>query len=181
GHVVPPSMTMLYGVEVPPNGGDTEFANTRLGYAALPVETKRRIAGWRVVFCWGVSGGKSVAAVRDDPPVDHPLVRTHPDTGQKELDLGNHGSPLLGIATPGALAEQRAITRNLPTLCYPAPDNRRSIECGSCLPVILLKICAPYHTIAILSILRLEGRRRPQASRDRFFNRRRLLGPRHRA
>src|SRR5438128_9909434 len=96
-HAVPPSMTMLYGVEVPPNGGDTECANTRLGYAALPVATKPRIAGWRVVFCWGVSGGKSVAAVRDDPPVDHPLVRTHPDTGQRALYLGNHASHILGM------------------------------------------------------------------------------------
>jgi alpha-ketoglutarate-dependent taurine dioxygenase len=96
-HAVPPSLTMLYGVEVPPHGGDTEFANTCLGYTALPEETKRRIAGLRVVFCWGVSGGKAVAAMREDPPVDHPLVRTHPDTGQKALYLGNHASHILGM------------------------------------------------------------------------------------
>ena len=95
-HAVPPSLTMLYAVEVP-CGGDTEFANTRLGYAALPKETKRRIGGWRVVFRWGVSGGQSVSAMRDDPPVDHPLVRTHPDTGQRALYLGNHASHILGM------------------------------------------------------------------------------------
>jgi alpha-ketoglutarate-dependent taurine dioxygenase len=96
-HTVPPSLTMLYAVELPRCGGDTEFANTRRGYAALPEETKRRIAGWRVVFRWGVRGGTSVAAMRDDLPVDHPLVRTHPDTGQKALYLGNHASHILGM------------------------------------------------------------------------------------
>jgi len=96
-HAVPPSLTMLYAVEVPLCGGDTEFANTRLGYADLPEETKRRIAGWRVVFRWGVSGGASVSAMREDLPVDHPLVRTHPDTGQRALYLGNHASHILGM------------------------------------------------------------------------------------
>jgi alpha-ketoglutarate-dependent taurine dioxygenase len=96
-HAVPPSLTMLFAVEVPRCGGDTEFANTRLGYAALPEETRQRIGDWRVVFRWGVSGGKSVAVMRDDPPVDHPLVRTHPDTGQRALYLGNHASHILGM------------------------------------------------------------------------------------
>jgi len=96
-HAVPPALTMLYGVELPPKGGDTEFANTLLGYAALPEETKRRITGLRVVFRWGASGGQSVAAMADRPPVDHPLVRTHPDTGQKALYLGNHASHILGM------------------------------------------------------------------------------------
>ena len=82
-HAVPPLLTMLYAVELPPEGGDTEFANTLLGYAALPDETKERIAGLRVVFCWGSSGGESMMAIREDPPVDHPLVRT--DTGQGPL------------------------------------------------------------------------------------------------
>jgi len=91
-HAVPPLLTMLYAVELPLTGGDTEFANTVMGYAALPEETKRRIAGLRVVFRWGSSGGQAVMTTRDEPPVDHPLVRTHPDTGDKALYLGNHAS-----------------------------------------------------------------------------------------
>jgi alpha-ketoglutarate-dependent taurine dioxygenase len=100
---VPPMLTALYAVEIPPQGGDTEFANTEMGYAALPQETKRRIAALRVVFYWGASrraaGGDllSEAQLRERPPVDHPLVRTHPATGKKALYLGNHASHILGM------------------------------------------------------------------------------------
>ncbi len=94
---VPPLATMLYAVELPPEGGDTEFANTRMAYAALPPETKHCIAGLRVVFCWGASGGRSVMALREEAPVDHPLVRTHPETGRRALYLGNHASHILGM------------------------------------------------------------------------------------
>jgi alpha-ketoglutarate-dependent taurine dioxygenase len=96
-HAVPPLLTMLHAVELPPEGGDTEFANTAMGYSMLPEATKRRIAGLRVVFCWGASGGKSLKAMREDPPVDHPLVRTHPDTRRKALYLGNHASHIRGM------------------------------------------------------------------------------------
>src|SRR5712671_8210793 len=98
---VPPMLTALYAVEMPPEGGDTEFANTEMGYAALPQETKQRIAGLRVVFYWGAgrreSGNASLseAQLRERPPVDHPLVRTHPATGKKALYLGNHASHIL--------------------------------------------------------------------------------------
>src|SRR5712671_5645662 len=102
-HPVPPMLTALYAVEMPPEGGDTEFANTEMGYAALPQETKQRIAGLRVVFYWGAgrreSGNASLseAQLRERPPVDHPLVRTHPATGKKALYLGNHASHILGM------------------------------------------------------------------------------------
>ena len=50
---VPPMLTALYAVELPPRGGDTEFANTAMGYAALTEAAKRQIDGLRVVFYWG--------------------------------------------------------------------------------------------------------------------------------
>ena len=113
-HAVPPLLTMLYPVELPPLGGDTEFANTLMGYAALPEETKRRIAGLRVVFCWGASlrgsGGSPASRTenRESKPVHHPLVRTHPETGQKALYLGNHASHILDMpkAQGAALLEE---------------------------------------------------------------------------
>src|SRR5271155_493671 len=100
---VPPMLTALYAVELPPRGGDTEFANTALGYAALTEATKRQIEGLRVVFYWGAGARQpdasvhSPAPLRDEPPVDHPLVRTHPETGRKALYLGNHGSHIVGM------------------------------------------------------------------------------------
>lgn len=102
-HPVPPMLTALYAVELPPTGGDTEFANTAIGYAALPEPMKSAIAGLRVVFFWGASGRRmegiprSAADIRDHPAVDHPLVRTHPETGRKALYLGNHSSHILGM------------------------------------------------------------------------------------
>jgi alpha-ketoglutarate-dependent taurine dioxygenase len=101
-HPVPPLLTTLYAVELPTEGGDTEFANTAMSYAALLPEKKRRIAGLRVVFRWGASfadarpGSAAQAALRDRSPVDHPLVRTHPHTGAKALYLGNHSSHIQG-------------------------------------------------------------------------------------
>ena len=88
-HKAPPLLTTLYAVELPPIGGDTEFANTSLAYDALPDETKRRIAALRVVF----------RPAFDDcrPSVDHPLARTHPDTGRTALYLGNHATHIAGL------------------------------------------------------------------------------------
>jgi alpha-ketoglutarate-dependent taurine dioxygenase len=85
----PPLLTTLHAVEVPPLGGDTEFANTALAYDALPDDTKRGIAGLRVVF--------RPAFDTSQRAVDHPLVRTHPDTGRKALYLGNHSTHILGM------------------------------------------------------------------------------------
>jgi alpha-ketoglutarate-dependent taurine dioxygenase len=92
-HPVPPLLTMLRAVEVPPReagrGGDTEFANTMLAYDALPEETKGRIAALRVVFRPAFDASR--------PAVDHPLVRTHPDTGRSALYIGNHATHILGM------------------------------------------------------------------------------------
>jgi alpha-ketoglutarate-dependent taurine dioxygenase len=105
-HATPSALTMLYAVEVPAAGGDTEFANAAMGYAALPGETKRRIEGLRVVFRWGAGFGEGAApADAADTPatVDHPLVRTHPETGVRALYLGNHASHVRGLpAAAGA-------------------------------------------------------------------------------
>ena len=112
---MPPMSTALYAVELPPRGGDTEFANTAMGYAALPEATKRRIEGLRVVFYWGAgarqpgTSPRSPAEAREHPPVDHPLVRTHPETGRKALYLGNHASHILGMPE----AEGRALLDKL--------------------------------------------------------------------
>ncbi|HEX3862647.1 MAG TPA: TauD/TfdA family dioxygenase [Stellaceae bacterium] len=94
-HRAPPSLTMLHAVEMPPSGGDTEFANAALAYDALPDDTKRRIAGLRVVFM--------PAFDPEGASVNHPLVRIHPETGRKALYLGNHATHIAGL--PAAESE----------------------------------------------------------------------------
>jgi len=114
-HAEPSLMTMLHALELPPHGGDTQYANTAAGYAALPEETKREIALLKVVHSWeasrrnlGVSPATE-AQKRERPPVTHPLVRTHPDTGVKTLYLGLHTSHVVGMPE----AEGRALLARL--------------------------------------------------------------------
>jgi taurine dioxygenase len=80
-----------------------------MAYAALPPETRSRIARLRVVFRWGSSSGQSAMTPREDPPVDHPLVRTHPETRQPALYLGNHASHILDMPE----CEGRALLESL--------------------------------------------------------------------
>ncbi|HEV2189822.1 MAG TPA: TauD/TfdA family dioxygenase [Stellaceae bacterium] len=93
---VPPALTTLYAVELPPLGGDTEFANTALAYEALPETIKQRIVGLCVVFQWE-HGRRPGYYANELPPVDHPLARTHPETGRKALYLGHHAMGIVGL------------------------------------------------------------------------------------
>jgi taurine dioxygenase len=101
-YAAPPALTTLYAVELPPSGGDTEFANCALAYDELPEATKRRIAGLRVIFQWE-HGRRPGYYANELPPVDHPLVRTHPETGREALYLGHHAIGIAGLPeTEGA-------------------------------------------------------------------------------
>jgi taurine dioxygenase len=94
----PSSLTLLYAVTLPKSGGDTMFANLTAAYAALLPSMKARIERLRVVHSWEQSRINSNSRLANDeekrkaPPVTHPLVRTHPETGSKALYLGNHTS-----------------------------------------------------------------------------------------
>jgi taurine dioxygenase len=99
----PALTTMLYAVEVPPSGGDTQFANMTRAYDALSQEDKRRIDGLRVVqsleHMRKATGNVPPTAeeLKDAPPVEHPLVRTHPETGGKSLFLGMYSGAIAGL------------------------------------------------------------------------------------
>lgn len=102
-HAVPSLMTMLHAVELPPDGGDTQFANMVLAYRALPQAMKDRLAGLRAIHSWEASRIKSgsrpatEAEKSERPPVSHPIVRTHPETGDKALYIGNHAGTIEGL------------------------------------------------------------------------------------
>ena len=113
-HAVPSLLTMLHAVELPPKGGETQFANTALAYAALPGATKAELEGLRAIHSWEASriqcGGRPATEEQkaERPPVEHPLVRIHPDTGAKALYLGNHASHIVDwlVADGQALLRQ---------------------------------------------------------------------------
>lgn len=96
-------MTVLHWKELPPQGGDTQFANMAMAYAALPETMTQRITGLRVVHSWAASRRRAGAPppseieMTERPPVDHPLVRTHPETRTKTLYIDNHASHILGM------------------------------------------------------------------------------------
>jgi taurine dioxygenase len=89
----PCSLTALYGVHTPSTGGDTQFTNMYAAYDALPETTKRRVVHLRAEHRYDC--GRKTARVAKlteaeaakTPPVLHPLVRTHPETGRKALYL----------------------------------------------------------------------------------------------
>jgi taurine dioxygenase len=102
---VPCSLTMLYGVEVPSSGGDTQFTNMYRAYETLPAETKRRIEGLRVLHMYSPSRQRNPVMtmpadyMKTVPPVEHPLVRTHPETGRKALYMNpNRMEQIVGMS-----------------------------------------------------------------------------------
>ncbi len=99
-----PSMaTILPGIQLPPSGGDTCFANMYAAYEALPEAERTELDALRVVHSWVLSRANlgrtmSEEEKRDAPNTSHPLVRTHPDSGRKCLFMGTHASYLEGMS-----------------------------------------------------------------------------------
>ncbi len=88
--------SLFYGEIVPPEGGDTMFADATAAYDALDEATKAAIDGLRAVHAletlyeWGAQHNPHRAPFTDElrtlwPPVSQPLVRRHPVTGRKSL------------------------------------------------------------------------------------------------
>jgi taurine dioxygenase len=104
----PPKASLLYALEVPPVGGNTEFVNMYAVYEALPSELKRRIARLRIKHDGTYNSGGYVrqgVSPSDDPRaspgVFHPLVCTHPETHRRVLYLGRrHNAYVEGLDLP---------------------------------------------------------------------------------
>ena len=87
----PPFGCVLRCVECPPVGGDTMWANMALAYERLPEHVKTRIATLRARHSIEASFGaampmeKRLALHAQFPDAEHPVVRIHPETGEKIL------------------------------------------------------------------------------------------------
>lgn len=93
----PPLGCVLHAIKIPPVGGDTLWASSTSAYDALSDEWKQRIDGLTAVHDIRLSfpeerfaqsdeeKAKLDAIIAKNPPVVHPVVRTHPETGRKGL------------------------------------------------------------------------------------------------
>jgi taurine dioxygenase len=97
---VPPAISMLYAVEVPPSGGDTGFANQYLALETLPAALRTKLKGRTLKHDKRYTSGGQLRAgylgeqdLRESPGPSHPLIRKHPETGYAALYLGRrpHG------------------------------------------------------------------------------------------
>lgn len=92
----PNSATVLYAIESPPEGAETRFADARRAFDALPDAERARLSRLTCVYDIKTYDDEmrrqdprrpalSEEKIRLNPPVSHPLVRTHPVTGVKSL------------------------------------------------------------------------------------------------
>lgn len=98
----PALATILHAQVMPPDGGETCFANMIAAYEALPAADKAELDGVRVVHSWEISraraGGQATPEeIADAPPMSHPLVRVLPETGEKALFMGEHAAYFEGL------------------------------------------------------------------------------------
>ena len=96
--------TMLFAEQIPASGGGTSFADMYSAYEALEPAERARLAGLRATHNLDFSRTRrhgedpmtdaQRAAV---PPVAHPVIRVHPETGRKCVFLGDHAETIEGM------------------------------------------------------------------------------------
>jgi alpha-ketoglutarate-dependent 2,4-dichlorophenoxyacetate dioxygenase len=112
---IPAALSMLYAYRVPTSGGETEFADLRAAWEALPDPTKAEVDGLvamhdiaysrsQIGFTELLFGEREVL-----PAVPQRLVRIHPGSKRKTLYLAAHASHILGLPIP----EGRLLLRDL--------------------------------------------------------------------
>ena len=96
--------TIIYGEVVPERGGETHFADMYGAYERLDAGWKARIDDLRAFHNLDFSRTRrhgedplTDAQRADKPPVDHPIVRTHPETARDCLYLGDHAEYIDGM------------------------------------------------------------------------------------
>ncbi len=86
-HERPPKCTVLHAVKLPAAGGDTSFANMRAAYRRLSRDLRERVERMRSVngLDRDLIDVRQADRARHAVPASHPLVRTHPVTGEPAL------------------------------------------------------------------------------------------------
>lgn len=105
---IPARYSMLSARVIPPEGGETEFADMRAAYDALPGRTKREIEGLiamhSIIYSREVIGFTDYSKEEREglPSAPHAMVRTHPGSGRKTLYLASYAHDIQGMPTPEA-------------------------------------------------------------------------------
>lgn len=118
-----PSMgAVLRCVECPPVGGDTMWANMALAYDNLPPHIKTQIATLRArhsieaTFGAAMPTEKRLALKSQYPDAEHPVVRTHPETGEKVLFVNGFTTHFTNFHTPAHVRVGQDFTQGTSSL-----------------------------------------------------------------
>lgn len=109
----PPQLSVLHAVTALEKKGDTLFANMYAAYESLSNELKRSLLTMRAVHnaaklaernkTFPGTDGRQIQHI--PPPVVHPVVRTHPDTGRRALYVNPYfTSHIVGVEREESLA-----------------------------------------------------------------------------
>jgi len=135
----PPLGSLLYALEVPPEGGDTLYADMYASYDTLDDETKTRVAGLEAVHRYSDRYQMMASEDKDRPPlttqqlaavpdVVHPVVYTHPETGRKALFV-NEGFTI-GIAGMPEIAGKALLDKLFQHSVHPSRIYRHRWRAG---------------------------------------------------
>ncbi|PWK39709.1 TauD/TfdA dioxygenase family protein [Pseudomonas sp. OV226] len=103
----PPMGAVLRCIECPPTGGDTMWANMVLAYEKLPIDVKQEIDSliashsFNASFAAAMPKEKRLAMKAQYPDAEHPVVRTHPETGEKVLFVNAYATHFVNYHSQG--------------------------------------------------------------------------------
>jgi alpha-ketoglutarate-dependent 2,4-dichlorophenoxyacetate dioxygenase len=99
------AFTLLNARIVPPEAGETEFADTRAAFDALPKAEQERLEKLTAIHCLansrrlaGTAGYFDAVEAERFPPTEQPLIRLHEGSGRKALYIGSHAQEIAGMS-----------------------------------------------------------------------------------
>ena len=126
---------MLMALVVPPEGGETEFADMRAAYDALSPEMQEKLEGLSAHHSLYHSQSKAgfvhktdhLYGFHDKGAPRRPVVKTHPETGRKSIYTGRHAYGIVGMAPEESEALLDALMEDA---CQPPRTYRHCWEVG---------------------------------------------------
>jgi alpha-ketoglutarate-dependent 2,4-dichlorophenoxyacetate dioxygenase len=123
---IPAMASLLSAREVPPEGGETQYASMRVAYDRLTPEDRRLLDGKVAIHSFTYSRGLVSEGLFEPehaaqvPPVRQALVRANPTNGRKAFYVGSHACEILGMPTDAArtLIHRLVAAATRPELVY---------------------------------------------------------------